>query len=186
MKPFQNAVLSRLWELAGGDPTDCRSDWNETFEPAGLILLAPPRNYGYWCTPSNALTFAITGGDGVHYSLLAIGDEFTDFSPVVMTVPCCDTPNVVVGANLREFLALGCRYGYFGLEQLVYDRRGTLEELRLARFSPDSGPDERNLLRSLSSTFRLSPWSRPSQRLDELQTLFSSEQQLSPNVGDAT
>lgn len=154
---------------------------------AGIQRIAVPTGTsGYWCTPSNALTFATTGGDGVHYSLLAIGDEFTDFSPVVMTVPCCDTPNVVVGANLREFLALGCRYGYFGLEQLVYDRRGTLEELRLARFSPDSGPDERNLLRSLSSTFRLSPWSRPSQRLDELQTLFSSEQQLSPNVGDAT
>ncbi len=45
------------------------------------------RNFGYWCTPSNSITFATTGGDGVHYGLLDIGSGFNDESPVVMTVP---------------------------------------------------------------------------------------------------
>ena len=120
MNLFSNSTLQQLWDLAGGDPDDTSCDWNGTFDPVGLVLLAPPRNEGYWCTPTNSLTFAITGGDGVHYGLMAINGEFTDLSPVVMTVPMCDTPNKIVGANLKEFLALGCRYGYFALEQLVY------------------------------------------------------------------
>lgn len=78
------ATLRQLWKLAGADPLDAKNDWHGTFEPVGLILFAPPRNGGYWCTPVNALSFATTGGDGVHYSLLAVEGRVTDFSPVII------------------------------------------------------------------------------------------------------
>lgn len=182
MSRFSNSTLRQLWSLAGGDPDSAGSDWNTTFDPVGLILLAPPRNYDYWCTPLNSLTFATTGGDGVHFGILAVDGEFTDFSPTVMTVPMCDTPNVIVGANLKEFLALGCRLGYFGLEQLVYNRRATLRELELTDFDSEIGQSEKTLLRRIASTFNLEPWARPEQRLEELQALFSSAIELSPEA----
>ena len=180
-----STVLEQLWKLAGGDPTDAGSDWNDTFEPVGLILLAPPRSFGYWCTPVNSVTFATTGGDGVHYGLLSTNGDFSDFSPIVMTVPMCDTPNTIVGANLKEFLALGCRYGYFALEQLVYDRRSTLHKLELARLDPEAGQDERVLLQKLVTAFNIKPWATPAQRLDELHSLFASTIQLPPDAGSA-
>ena len=185
MSLFGSSVLQQLWKLAGGDPTDAGSDWNDVFDPVGLILLAPPRNYGYWCTPLNSLTFATTGGDGVHYGLLSTNGEFTDFSPVVMTVPMCDTPNTIVAANLKEFLALGCRFGYFGLEQLVYDRHTTLQELGLARFDPEAGQNKRVLLQRIASTFNVEPWAAPGRRLDELHTMFASAVQLPPEAVSA-
>lgn len=173
-----SSTLQKLWILAGGDSTDAGSDWNETFDPVGLILLAPPRNYGYWCTPLNSLTFATTGGDGVHYGLLSTNGAFTDFAPVVMTVPMCDTPNMIVAANLKEFLALGCRFGYFGLEQLVYDRYATLQELDLTRFDAEAGQRERVLLQRIASAFNLEPWATPERRLEELHTMFASAVEL--------
>lgn len=148
-------------------------------------MRAPPRNEGYWCTPTNSLTFATTGGDGVHYGLLSINSEFTDLSPVVMTVPMCDTPNTIVGANLKEFLALGCRYGYFALEQLVYDKDATLKELELARFDPEYAQHERDLLQRISSTFNLKPWQNPAERLQQLQARFAPEVQLPPEAEGA-
>lgn len=42
-------------------------------------------------------------------------------APVVMTVAMqADAPNHVLGASLREFLALDCRTGYYHLERLAY------------------------------------------------------------------
>lgn len=185
MSDFNSPMLQRLWHLAGGDPGGVDSEWSTAFDPIGLILLTPPRSYGYWCTPLDSLTFAATGGDGVHYGLLAVGGEFTDFSPVVMTVPMCDTHNTVVGASLKEFLALGCQYGYFALEQLVYNREATLRELELTRYAPEMGQGERALLTSLSSEFKLEPWANPARRLEELQVEFASAIQLPPQIEGA-
>lgn len=165
-------MLRQLWKLAGADPLDLKSDWNCTFEPVGLILRAPPQNGGYWCTPTNALSFATTGGDGVHYSLLVVDGAVTDFSPVVMTVPMCDTPNVVVGANLKEFLALGCRFGYFSLEQLIYHPERTIETLSVQRFDPETGGVERALLKKISAHFNVTPWTEPRRRLKELASQY--------------
>lgn len=172
------STLVKLWNLADGDPTNPESNWNATFLPIGLILLTPPENYGYWCTPTNSLTFAGTGGDGVHYGLLAENGQFTDSSPVVMTVPMCNTPNMVLGANLLEFLALGCRFGYFSLEQLIYEPEETLQELEQFTVDEEMGADECALLRLLTEEFQLSPWPNPRQRLAELQAMFLSSLQL--------
>jgi hypothetical protein len=61
---------------------------------------------GYRLSSVNATMFARTGGDGVHFSLLSSG-------AVVMTVPMAfEAPNHVIGADIREFLALVCRLRY--------------------------------------------------------------------------
>jgi hypothetical protein len=108
--------LDLLLRLAGARRDRRASeDWCDYFEPAGLILQIPQRS-AYWCTPLNALTFARTGGDGTHYSLVTAPGTDLAHRPVVMTVPMSDDPNVIVGEDLRDFLALGCRFGYLGLE----------------------------------------------------------------------
>jgi hypothetical protein len=55
--------LSRLWQLAAGGPLDPDGDWIGTFEPVGLILVAAPKNAGYWCTPRNSVAFDLTPWD---------------------------------------------------------------------------------------------------------------------------
>jgi hypothetical protein len=102
-----------------------------------LTLIDPPGPYGGTIlyrpalTPSNCVTFAMTGGDDVHFSLVKVGKGYGDDSPVVMTVPMADdTPeetNIILSSNLKDFLQLGCIHGFFDLEQLLYDREGTIE-----------------------------------------------------------
>ena len=99
--------------MANADPEDPSADGDITFEPAGLLLFAPPRRNCYWCTPVNSITFATTGGDGTHFGWLDIRGLAPDFAPIVMSVPMSDSPNLLVGANMREFLSLGCKFGYF-------------------------------------------------------------------------
>jgi hypothetical protein len=83
----------------------------------GTILYRP------FTTPKNSLSFASTGGDDVHFGLVAVNGKFGDASPVVMTVPMAgDNPeelNFIVGETLRDFLCLGCERGFFDLEKLA-------------------------------------------------------------------
>ena len=62
--------VATLFKLAGNQGRP--DDWNDHFDPIGLILQIPPKREDYWCTPLNALTFARTGGDGTHYSLASV------------------------------------------------------------------------------------------------------------------
>ncbi len=168
------APLEELWQLAGGDPRDPASDWNTTFEPIGLILAAPPKNEGLEPTPANAVTFAGTGGDGVHFSWLEIADK-SDENPIVMTVPwAADSPNLVVGSSLHEFLSLGSRYGYFTLDYLAEWDESTLEELSAGQVNKEHDDKQRQLLSELSQHLSLSPWPEPKHRLMELQDQFAS------------
>jgi hypothetical protein len=162
--------VATLFKLAGnrGRP----DDWNDHFDPIGLILQIPPKREDYWCTPLNALTFARTGGDGTHYSLVSLPNSPRSAQPVVMTVPMSDTPNVIVGENLREFLALGCRYGYFALEGLVHSRAETISELKRRKYHEERTTHEIRMLRLIERTFRLKPWTDPRKRLAELKRRF--------------
>lgn len=170
--------LDRLFRLAGNKGE--ADDWNGHFDPIGLILQIPPKREDYWCTPLNALTFARTGGDGTHYSLLSLPRVSRVEQPIVMTVPMSDEPNVVVGANLRDFLALGCRFGYFALEQLVYDRRETIALLKLREFDAERSPSEIRMLKRLAKTFDLRPWSDPKRHLADLRVRYLSKLALPP------
>jgi len=138
--------LRALWRLTGADPHDPAADWNTMFEFVGLILYTLPKREEYWCTPINSITFATTGGDGVHYGWLDIPGRPVDDAPIVMTVPMGETPNLIVGRDMREFLSLGCRFGYFALEGLVHDPDRTIADIAANRVDPDRSDDERALL----------------------------------------
>jgi len=161
-------TLIKLWALTDELHSDQASEWNGFFEPIGLILHGELKSYDYWCTPTNSVTFARTGGDGVHYGLLDIGQGFSDSSPVVMTVPMCDDPNTIVGATLLEFLALGCRQGYFSLEEILYQHEAEIAALDSGAFDDGAGDDEIRMLTSISSQFDLKPWPNHVERLQSL------------------
>ena len=117
-------LLNELWNLAD---EFAGSDDNALFGECGLFLQRPLSRWDYFCTPLNTLTFASTGGDGVHYGLLLGSDTPYDQLPVVMTVPMSDQYNTVVAETLGEFLGLGYFVGWFSLEQLAYEPRWATE-----------------------------------------------------------
>lgn len=165
-------------QLAGstGDNAD------SVFFPLGLRLHG--RHGGqsdYGATPANSTTFASTGGDGVHFSLLHTPTAVPGTAPVVMTVPMqFHTPNHLVGASLREFLALGCRSGYYHLERLAYDwgrqqETSHLEHGEWAGAGWDGESEETTvlaLLAALTKEFSLAPWPDVAQHLATLQASY--------------
>ncbi|MBW3540321.1 MAG: hypothetical protein KY476_08625 [Planctomycetes bacterium] len=157
-------TLARLYrirdELSGGTGPQ----FEEPMSHLGLRLLQVVQRHLYWCTPVNAITFAGTGGDGTHFSLVEIDGVVSEQSPVVMTIPTGGNElNRVVGGSLREFLALGLHCGYFVLDQISrdseFDRRLQLSE------------QQRRTLERLALEFALEPWNEPLQRLSELKRL---------------
>lgn len=122
--------LIRLHEVAIAAAEEFQSSADSVFDPCGLLLEMPPIEGCYWCTPTNAVTFASTGGDGVHYSYLKDFDSSDDRLPIIMTLPCADENNVIIAESFEEFFNLGYYVGWFSLEQLVYQ-----EERAIAYFS---------------------------------------------------
>lgn len=114
-------LLDRLWALADDLAAPSGKTNAESFGECGLFLQRPLKRWEYFCTPLNTLTFASTGGDGVHYGMLRFVNVPYDQLPIVMTVPMSDQHNIVVAETLKEFLELGYYVGWFSLEQLVYD-----------------------------------------------------------------
>ncbi|MDR2875325.1 MAG: hypothetical protein LBV44_05290 [Methylobacillus sp.] len=161
------AMLSRLWQMADNGSADVTA-----LESIGLILERPPSNGGYPDTPVNSVAFAYTGGDGVHYSWLVLPDRPVDLSPIVMTVPMGDTPNVIVGESFHDFLCLGSRSGYFSLEQISYQPEEAINALASQDFDPEIGDTERDFLQRLAKEFNLAPWSAPNQRLTVLREKY--------------
>lgn len=140
----------------------------------GLLFARDFRASGYDQTPRNAAPFAWTGGDGVHFSLLDIGDGITTDSPVVMTVPThLDAPNLVVGHDLRDFLGLGLPIGFFRLEGLVWGRAQTVALLARGGMGEGLEHGTRLLLRRMARAFALVPWKDPERRLAELDATFA-------------
>lgn len=135
-------------------------------EEIGLLLHNGLAHAGYWCTPINSAVFASTGGDGVHFSLIDVGDGFGETSPIVMTVPMSSDPNWIVGENLLDFLALGLGSGYFVLESLAYgaewhgDIEGSADDSQVCT------------LGDLRDRFDLRPWSDVDERLRFLDERF--------------
>ncbi len=90
------------------------------------------RNGGYYCTPTNSLAFAWTGGDGEHFSFLVDEDGVSARSPILFTAPMnygnriTDT-NVVVAENFLKFVRLWLRFGSSALGNLLLVREQALE-----------------------------------------------------------
>lgn len=158
-----------LWSLAEAAVLDDADEPCYVFEDIGLILEPPlrPLPVTYDATPDDAVTFASTGGDGVHFSAC----QGAHGAIIVMTVPMqFARPNIVVGRTMREFLALGCISGYFGLEQLAYDFASASRAL-VAHPTP-GGSESGGHLDLLRRHFQLAPWPDPRSRLDDLQALL--------------
>ncbi len=180
-----NQLLEKLWSIAEIEAKRIGSDFYYVFDPIGLILRRPVVRENYQATPDNSLAFATTGGDGVHYSLLDMGGEGGDLSPVIMTVPMnFGQENLIVGSDLNEFLCLGCQVGYFFLEQLTYDESDTIHWLTrpdkwFEALSQDpetaSGVNRmKYLLNLLCEGLNLKAWEEFVPRLNYLQGKYSS------------
>jgi hypothetical protein len=140
--------------VCGLSPTD-----RDALADEGMFLSVPPQSSGYKATPSDYLMFASTGVDGVHFSMIngSCGD-----TPVFMTVPMnFESPNLVVGAYLHEFLCLGCISGYSMLDGLVYSQEETALALEKAK-------EPKPIMKRLAREFALRPWQNTLGRLAEL------------------
>lgn len=133
----------------------------------------------YDLTPRNVIEWASTGGDGNHYSLLRLGDRAPDDFPVVLTVPMAlhedkSRYNHIVGESLREFLNLGCYYGYFAIDGLAFEA-GHPELIRdLGQSQPleDDWPEKLELLAEMRARFDLKPWPDVAGRLRQLKKQY--------------
>ena len=164
--------LERLWGMSGTNRSSHKEGENYFFDPVGLILLTELKCHDYWCTPTNTVAFAHTGGDGVHYSFLCNSEMPSDNQPIVMTLPCADNCNIIVAENFIEFLSLGCRSGYFSIEQIEYRPKHHLAQLDSECYLPESNENKIRLLKSIESEFSLKPWPYHEKRLSELQLRY--------------
>ena len=161
--------LEKLWSVASALATRSGKEPSTALDECGLFLEIPPKRWEYFCTPKNSVTFANTGGDGVHFGLLnTSGGDHSQ--PVVMTVPMGDRHNVVVAEDLEEFLSLGYHVGWFSLEQMVYEP----EEAVLYHEAPDpeAWPEHTNQLAFFRSALGLTPRPLSLARLAELEAKF--------------
>lgn len=142
-------------------------------EEIGLLPMPSLRHCGYLQAPQHSLAFATTGGDGVHYSFLPRDDIAASLWPVVMTVPMnFGDENLVVGADLREFLALGIRQGYFELDGLLYNPAETTSWLDREADPTSSAAEKLRVLDAIRQTFEIRPWGSHGPRIAELQAQF--------------
>jgi len=110
-------------------------------------------------TPKPGWTFANTGVDGEHFTALTSPERL---GVVVLTAPMAfDSPNLVVGQTLEEFLAIAFTVGVTGLTELCY--RGGLN----GPHGLEPRPTE--LHGHLRSALQLSPPADVAARLRELQ-----------------
>jgi hypothetical protein len=167
---MDHADLQRLWRLADETPRAKGTPRDGVFEPIGLILSRPLQRATYRSTPANTLAFAWTGGDGVHFNFVLRDGRVAEDSPILMSVPASfDAPNVIVGRDLRDFLALGVGRGFFSLERLVYDPKSFLDDYPASEEELDEL--QRDQLRLLRAAFAVEPWSDAKGRLEELEPL---------------
>jgi hypothetical protein len=167
--------LQALWAFAEerAEASGCAPD--AALERAGLLLHRDLAHGGYDSTPRNSIAFAGTGGDGVHFSFALHDDRALEDSPIVMTVPMSfGHENLIVGENLRDFLAVGSGLSFFVLEQVTYDRPGFLDSYAggSKRYQPDD--KARALLARLALAFGVRPPVDLGTHLDSLHTRFSS------------
>lgn len=138
-------------------------------EPYDGTVLYPP-----WTTPRNSLAFATTGGNDVHFGLVAVAGLYGDPSPIVMTVPTAgdtvDETNFIVGETLHDFLSLGCAYGFFDIEQLAYSWKTELFE----RYSHSPSPEDEDaeIFGKLRAELSLSPWLEIESKLRQLDAKY--------------
>ncbi|HEY7310063.1 MAG TPA: hypothetical protein VH643_11945 [Gemmataceae bacterium] len=144
------------------------------------------------CTPHNCRTFAHTGCDGDHFSLLVQAGSITEDSPVILTAPSCFQVNVIVGETLFDFLCLGVRRGYFDLRELTHRPEEALPKYlapgqEMQSLQQEEGDDpafeafQRQVLGYLSAALGLHPWTNM-EKFHRLQERYRSCLKLPPDL----
>lgn len=173
----------QLWQLAIDEAKRRITTPERVFDTdyMGLILEYPPSaddGAKYYCTPANASVFGWTGGDGVHFSMLHLDNQVRNEPPIVMTVPMhFDKPNWILGANLFEFLALGCTMGFFQLEEIAYKKLEynnpiSFDDFDLLTENTEGGVEHWKLTRLMIDKLELQPWDDLEARLNELEQAY--------------
>lgn len=151
-----------------------KAKWGKKFyqhiDYCGLIPIRPLENRGYFCTPKNSLSFASTGGDGVHFGIITDSKQKDASGPIVMTVPMAHTNNVVVAEDLTEFFSLGYHVGWSALEQIVYDLDETIDYF--SKSDAEITKEELLFLKIFREELSLKPTSLTKTRLSELEKLY--------------
>ena len=149
----------------------------------GLFLHNPPKNAGYQHkTPTNSVTFASIGVDGIHFGSVTDGPNVAPKSPVVVTIPMeFDDPNYIVGESMYDFLCLGCRHGYANVANLLLNLEESLDYFTVA---PDDWFDDRapGILDLLANELALKPWRDVRAHFHDLQSQFRSSLQVAAST----
>lgn len=173
----QHRLLQELVDFNDEVAVRTGSDPQEALNDIGLLLRdsTGPSDM----TPRNVVEFASTGMDGSHYSLLPLEGHPPDRYPVVLTVPMAlhedkTRYNHIVGENLREFLNLGCYYGYIAVDSLAFDgdRDELVRDLVQAHPVEDDWPEKLELLAEMRERFSLKPWPDVAGRLRQLKKQY--------------
>ena len=157
--------------------------WTKQYGPGlgsiglGFCRKLMPNYYESW-TPNNCWTFAGTGGDGVHFSLLERDGRIRDDSPVVVTQPA-GFRSCIVGESLYDFLCFGVNPIFRAFEIIGPEWEPTKAWGKL--FAPRQ--EEQEVLGFLIDRFRLKPWA-DKKRFRRLQETFLMELDLPPLAKD--
>lgn len=127
-----------------------------------LIFSDELKRYEYDSTPLNALTFAITWWDGVHFSFIEVNGECSEKSPIVMTVPMglLGQENMIIWENLYDFLALWIKFWYFWLEQLHYNLQSSIKKIEVWEYFDSEFSWESENLKRFSHEFDIAEWEK--------------------------
>ena len=132
--------------------------------------MSPSANECSFILPlKNSITFAATGGNGVHFGIVTAHNHPKGQNPVVMMVPMMQE-NVILAENLDEFLGVGFHNGWFALEQLVYDFDATIEYYSTP--ADDLSKEETTLLELIREELKIGFAPLTKSRLKELKKKY--------------
>jgi len=167
-------LLEAVWQLADDLGHRTTVDPAYVLDPVGLSLVRPLERWDSEYTPRNSLTFAQSGEDGTHFSLLLLDGVELSSAPIVMTVPStAASGNMVIAADFEEFLAIGATGGWSPLEQLAEGLDDALEEL--ATPDPDPWSEREQLLAFMREHVGIEPNRLTLKRFEELQHTYGSQ-----------
>lgn len=120
-------------------------------------------------SPSDAIVFAETGGDGDHFSLIAINGTVTESSPVVLTWPP-EGENIAVAPDLKTFLSVGLHCGYFNYLEV---RNPKYQNQKEDWFADDLVDEDKEKLRFLSRELNIAPMPPEAMNFEQLNDLYA-------------
>lgn len=155
--------LERLRQLVRDEPRV-----GEGLDDRCFLLADPDEDAGEWtdCPPRPGVEVARDGTDH-EFCLL-------DNGAVVLYSPLADEPYLVVGQDLREFLALLLDTNGSGIGALGDDREEGLGYLTEPEEADESSIEETRAMQRLTEVFSLEPWADHDARLRELQPLLGT------------